>query len=1213
MDAEIEDFIPVYPRQTDPDIQIKVAAKKEFRDFAAATSEKPPERASLFAHQRLFERIMRVYDRMLLISEPGTGKTLSYLAATEYLKAHSMYKRAYIIGPGPTVLADARRQLVCKAAPFGVYETRAIDTARNARSRENLLTRVIKGFYTFESYKKFANTLAKKSDKEVESEYSGCIFIVDEAHNITNQDSKHTSLYYSFERVFSIARRTKIILTTATPMVNRVDEIGTLMNLILPEERKFPPDFDFEGITGEDVVSRCKGFVSYVRSEGLLASSEYIGVQANERGIGESLPDQARPVIFETPMGDLQEAAYANFFSKTLVDGKKLENAFFRNPLQISAFVFPDGSFGGIVDGSVPSDAIESETFSPNEGIAKYVERLKNGDYDFKRDRGATAAFAKWKHSGGARTFKDWIAGVGRPEGTPPTHNLARISCKAARIIEIENAAGPGSGTSFVYSETKNGGGAVMLAMCFKAFGYARFLPKPSQTEVSEDEDRLEAMDPYCATSKGGRESEDLDLVLGKRPRYALLTAKDLSKHQKDEIFRVFNSPQNVNGEYIKVLIGSKITRDGINLHHVERVHIFIPQFTVSGMIQAVARAMRATSHNELFEMRKKKLLESGVQKSEEELNNAARITVSIYLHSAKPSPKQMYTDANIYSLAAAKDFSIRQVMRMLKMSAIDCILNKSRNVTVPFARGQISDNSPACDYSACAYPCGGISLPPLSEIPVDYSTFDLLFLNAEIAGAMESLYLNEFLESPSEPVVLTTACGSYRQMAVFSAVDKLINSQQRLKNVFGQICYVDILEDGRAFLSNDLLRTQHSAMNGPRGTSPLFASYSLEPIYTSRRPLSLSYMFSRESIMEDYRNEQISNFNAYNRIVMIPTFAGRISLVEEIVSSLVIGILPKFRKDILKTLIDDDSVLSLFYITTVGTLRKLYEKTINEAQPSELVCIDASLKNAIYEISPESPDNATIVFHREYEAQGQEVLGQYAVTQKSASKLDDAFRVFIPLEGTHLRWRYAYPFAEARSIDKLRKMDPSDEFPFTKLDRFFTRMLGVAATSDNILAAVAKRVSIQLENQDLSDDLSPKESSALYGITSGGSSFRIVDQRIKASSRGRVCKNIDSLTLLSVIFDLNPSATAEDVIADQPSRKEAEEAKLEAVREKALSFSRLRDIFKNSPAALKRVVGFGTEEWMRRASDIQALTHASLCHYIESEMDKRGLIKENL
>ena len=70
----MDDYIPQYPSADDPDIQLKIARKLEFRQLAGQSQEqvKPGE---FLRHQLLCARLMLFLDVMLLFHETGTGKS----------------------------------------------------------------------------------------------------------------------------------------------------------------------------------------------------------------------------------------------------------------------------------------------------------------------------------------------------------------------------------------------------------------------------------------------------------------------------------------------------------------------------------------------------------------------------------------------------------------------------------------------------------------------------------------------------------------------------------------------------------------------------------------------------------------------------------------------------------------------------------------------------------------------------------------------------------------------------------------------------------------------------------------------------------------------------------------------------------------------------------------------------------------------------------
>ena len=112
---------------------------------------------------------------------------------------------------------------------------------------------------------------------------------------------------------------------------------------------------------------------------------------------------------------------------------------------------------------------------------------------------------------------------------------------------------------------------------------------------------------PFCESSVEGQNIER-PARINKTFRYALLTG-DTPDTVTRTILDTFNSYENRYGEYIKVLIGSRVSRVGINLANVLNVFIVNPSWNQSNTYQAISRAIRATSHVSLIEEKRLLLL----------------------------------------------------------------------------------------------------------------------------------------------------------------------------------------------------------------------------------------------------------------------------------------------------------------------------------------------------------------------------------------------------------------------------------------------------------------------------------------------------------------------------------------------------------------------------------------------------------------------------
>ena len=108
------------------------------------------------------------------------------------------------------------------------------------------------------SRKMVIDTSKQMTDDEIRDKFSNCIFVIDEVHNLRNNpddpDTRGTStMYEAFHKIFHLAVGTKIILASATPMINSAADIVNIMNLILPEDQQLPQKGDYANATLEQM------------------------------------------------------------------------------------------------------------------------------------------------------------------------------------------------------------------------------------------------------------------------------------------------------------------------------------------------------------------------------------------------------------------------------------------------------------------------------------------------------------------------------------------------------------------------------------------------------------------------------------------------------------------------------------------------------------------------------------------------------------------------------------------------------------------------------------------------------------------------------------------------------------------------------------------------------------------------------------------------
>lgn len=685
-----EHFLSYYPLQDDPEIQQIISAKEEFRQLESDPTEPVPARGDLYRHQQFVVKYMREYDNLLIMHQPGTGKTCAMVGVAEWFRNHpGTIKQTVILVRGNNLKNEFRRQIICNCTD-GRYETDPLKLPNTSKNHKLKINKLFEPFYILKTYQTFANDVSDISDERLKELFSDTLFLVDEVHNITEGETEDAVIFNPNEpvekkvkqqqdvysilwKLFHLVDRSKVILASATPMIDQPEEIASIMNLILPPSNQLDPITIRKNINKPDILKTYlkpyfNGRISYVRA---LDTGLDITYQ------GKVVPNST-VITYNERMDKFQNEFYIKYVQE--------KSDFERAPRQASNFVFPDGSIGGSYTRVDPirqlqnkidefkdrrnltdnerrqlgfylrqKEALEQNPILGKSGLSKYVDSPRPNVYI----------------ANNIDNFKNRISDI---------NELRKMSNKYATIIELcKNRPG----NCFCYNPFLLGSGAILLGVCFEAQGFKRYPQK------IESVDQPEILKPYCQT--GTTEA----ITIPKDLRYALITS-DSSENEIDDILKLFNSPKNVNGEYLKVIIGSPITREGLNLSNVVQIHMVAPSWNQSTITQALARALRATSHVELLRQKQIEYMQRGL----DPVN--ARIQVDIYQHASEPrSSSTPNTDERIYIIAQNKDKNIAVVERIMKEVSVDCQINKRRN-----QRGSDQDNTSECNYTICKYEC---------------------------------------------------------------------------------------------------------------------------------------------------------------------------------------------------------------------------------------------------------------------------------------------------------------------------------------------------------------------------------------------------------------------------------------------------------------------------------------------------------------------------
>lgn len=481
----------------------------------------------------------------------------------------------------------------------------------------------------------------KRAENEIRN-LNNTVIIVDEAHNITNNE-----VYIALYQLLSKSFNYKLVLLTGTPIydncreifeisnllnVNTPDNIFPIRNELLKSElisksySKYINNnvlkggiFSLTDLGKEKLQKSLYGKISYLETN-ILTNPEKI-----EMGEVLSKRTGSTKVVY-CQMSKYQYLIYLDALSQdvkidsnldiseTIEDLEASENlnelpvamskssSLYKNSSDASTMVYPDRTFG-------------------KQGFHSIIS-VENGKYIIK-DKSI---------------FKE---------------NLNKYSSKLYKLLKNINES---AGNVFVYSNYVSFGGTLLIKLLLLNNGYSEF---KSKQKVNN---------PY---------------------KTFVLFDHSLNIETREKIRKVFNSPENKNGKIIKIIIGSPILSEGITLKNVRQVHILEPCWNMSRVNQIIGRAVRNYSHYDL---------------SPEDRNVKIFKYVSVHYPEKKIEQTEtlssFFIDREKYILSEEKDRSNKKVERVLKEISFDCDLMKSRNKLVG------KNGSAECDYTTCEFKC---------------------------------------------------------------------------------------------------------------------------------------------------------------------------------------------------------------------------------------------------------------------------------------------------------------------------------------------------------------------------------------------------------------------------------------------------------------------------------------------------------------------------
>jgi len=230
------------------------------------------------------------------------------------------------------------------------------------------------------------------------------------------------------------------------------------------------------------------------------------------------------------------------------------------------------------------------------------------------------------------QTAIDKLVENGEKYLVPGPEGLDKLSPKMKTILENVNKS---PGLVFIYSNFRTLEGVEIFSKVLDFNGYSKYvLPSSNEAKTSAN---------------------------NKLPKYAIYSGTE-DEDEKREILKIFTSPENKYGKFIKIILATSAGAEGLDLKNIRQIHIMEPYWNQMRIEQVIGRGVRRNSHMSL-------------PPKDRNIEIFRYFTV----YSKKDlllTKDKLSTDEHIERLSLKKQLIINQLIEVMKECAFDCVLN---------------------------------------------------------------------------------------------------------------------------------------------------------------------------------------------------------------------------------------------------------------------------------------------------------------------------------------------------------------------------------------------------------------------------------------------------------------------------------------------------------------------------------------------------------
>ena len=349
----------------------------------------------------------------------------------------------------------------------------------------------------------------------------------------------------------------------------------------------------------------------------------------------------------------------------------------------------------------------------------------------------------------------------------------SKIKCILDKIL-VKNADVNGNskvaeGVILIYSQYIDSG-LIPMALALEEFGFTRYGENVKPLFKNKPTDVVDVRTMKPPTNKK-------DFMPA---RYAMITGDPRLSPNNDFEVKGLTNDDNKDGNKVKVILISKAGSEGIDFKFIRQVHILEPWYNMNRIEQIIGRGVRNFSHKDLpFEKR----------------------NVQIFMYGTiLGDNKEEAADLYVFRVAELKATQTGNVTRLLKETAVDCIINHGQTnftqetmskylneeITQQLSTGLIIHDfkigdapfSPACDYMpTCNYVCRPTK--DIDENNLNEDTYNDTFIkmNSEKINQKIRLLMKEgFFYNKETLIDLINIPKKYPLVQIYAALTMLID-----------------------------------------------------------------------------------------------------------------------------------------------------------------------------------------------------------------------------------------------------------------------------------------------------------------------------------------------------------------------------------------------------------------------------------------------------